>query len=216
MSVHRCNYYVGGTWTSDWNFHIIPFRSFNHLMAGNPVSMEIEIESCDVYPFVNRDDRGQPGDLFVAIGRWIIDCGHSPPLSVRSSEIHPPAILANVHTEADNSGKPATVATLFVNGYYTSGETTGIDIFPPPRPAPNAIMTIKKPVDALAAADLQVNWLTDPDWSSFVRVNFSAQTVAPSVFYGGRMDPMAGRRYYGPWTVGWAIDPRYQVSFYDY
>src|SRR5439155_5315974 len=49
-------------------------------------------ESCDVYPFVNRDDRGQPGDLLIAMGRWIIDCGHTD----YASEIHPPSILGNI------------------------------------------------------------------------------------------------------------------------
>ena len=103
---------------------------------------------------------GEPrhGDLVHATGRWIIDCGHD----VYESELHPLfsyATMKTVVSETNPStgleddlfgGIPATRVAIWVNGWYPGGAGNAIefDAFPPPRPSPDAVLHVSKPVDA--------------------------------------------------------------------
>ncbi|MFC7561559.1 LGFP repeat-containing protein [Paenibacillus farraposensis] len=110
--------------SSDWVIPVRPLHPYRSLLADNRFLMEVEIERHFLNYYIAEWGSPLRGDLLFVSGRWIIDCGHSP----YNSEIHPPSILAFMRTGTHN-GKPATVATVFVLGFYT-GDPVEIDIFP--------------------------------------------------------------------------------------
>ena len=80
------------------------------------------------------------GDLAVAAGRWIVDCGHSP----YWTEIHPPSILALMRTTTHNN-RQATYAQVWVNGWYSGSPV-------------ELVIDHSVQVDAFASADaLRIN-----------------------------------------------------------
>ena len=96
------------------------------------------------------------GDLFAAAGRWIIDCGHTP----YRTELHPVFMFAKMKAE-QFQGHLATRADVWVNGWYP-GDPIEFDIFPPPRPSPDATLVLNKPVDADAAFNVSITFRFSP------------------------------------------------------
>lgn len=188
---------------SDWRVYVRPFlphrgvEPYPSLFAGNSDNIvELEFEYCRFHTFGLIYSKPQPGDLIFASGRWVIDCGH---LSY-NAEIHPPAVMAYMRTEMHN-GHLATAAVIWVNGWYTGGPVE-FDIFPPPRPSPNATLVIEKPVDRDAAWDVNIN---SPFSVTNARVSFTAPYRPPIVHEdSGEMIWQYGRAYYGRWHVYWS------------
>jgi hypothetical protein len=216
---------------SDWNFEVYPFQPYTNVLTlgqlNNPMcmhsNMEIEIEAFDLGLMgpTQRNRTGKSGDIMFASGRWIIDCGHPD----WSSEIHPPGIIAISENQNGPYGLE-TVATLLASGYYT-GDPATVEIYPPPRPAPNAILMLTR--TNLASAEVGVTAEFDPDLSSYMRVHFQAPLEAPlpipttiilpfpfhtlKVNFG-ELFPDFVRSYYGEWTLGW--QPRPFVAVFNY
>lgn len=221
-TTHRpypCTFFQGGSFVSDWNFGVAPIHPYKYLLAQNN-HLDLEIEFCDLGFFGSDLTEADPapgpellqrGHLFWATGRWVIDCGHDN----YASEIHPPAAMAFMRTEVSPTLR--TVAKITVNGFY-NGTPMSLDLFPPPRPAPNAFMHLARTIYKDSVAGMTVDYSSDPDASSFIRVSFSAPFQCPGVNtpYGGQMYPIGGRKYYGQWAISWDIDPTFQVSAFDY
>jgi hypothetical protein len=180
---------------SDLNVLVRPLHPHRHLFAENTVNIEIEFEHCWFAFAFAAGMEPRAGDLVFVAGRWIIDCGHRP----YRSEIHPPAMVASMRT-VTLDGRPATKADIWINGTY-SGERIDLEIFPPPRPSPNAILTLQKPLDATSAVDIEVD-------ASIVhqmigRARFSATLRRAPVTGHGEMQLEGGRVYHGRWHVFW-------------
>jgi hypothetical protein len=181
--------------SSDWNVGVQPLHPFRSLRAENTF-VEVEFEAYFIRAFMVQFDLPFRNDLYFAAGRWIIDCGHTP----YRSEIHPPFVGVHMLTETFNN-RPATQANIWVNGYYT-GAPVSIDIFPPPRPSPDALLSINKPIDQQAALGVDVEFSTPA--STQARVRFSASPRQVEVTGAGEMKWEAGRGYYGRWHVYWS------------
>ncbi len=193
-------------YSNDWNVIVQPIHPFKSLLANNR-NMEVEFEEYFEHYFFVLWDPPQKGDLYLAAGRWIIDCGHPS----FYSEIHPPFATADVRTERGGAG-PKTLAYIWVNGFYT-GDPLDIDLFPPPRPRPNAFLFVNKPIDAQAAWGVQPSFTTDPDFFAYVRPHFTAspRRVSLSILGSGEMLWQGGREYAGRWEIGWETENQYQV-----
>lgn len=87
-------------------------------------------------------------------------------------------------------GRPATEATIWVNGFYT-GDPVAFDIFPPPRPSPDSLLAITKPIDADAEFHVDSAFSVVDD--SHVRVSFSASPRQVEVTGAGEMKWEHGR-----------------------
>lgn len=190
-------YYSGpeDLFASDWNVSVRPLHPFRNLVAENTyVEVEFEVVFANAF-FVTFDEPFQ-NDLYFAGGRLIIDCGHTP----YRSEIHPPFVAAHIKTGKLFS-RPATEATIWVNGFYT-GDPVSFDIFPPPRPSPDSFLTVVKPLDADAEFHVDSTFSILAD--SHVRVAFSASPRRVEVTDAGEMKWESGRAYVGRWHVGWS------------
>lgn len=167
----------------------------------------------------------QVGDLITAGGRWIIDCGHD---SFRS-ELHPLFTYAKMKTVTsitdpftgivDTSpfgGQPGTRADVWVNGWYPgfdpaggalhSGDPITFEIFPPPRPSPEATLVVNKPVDADAVAGVNLEWAMEPAGAvSHVRLRLTAPYREGHVTDYGEMIWEINRGYEGQWFVYWSV-----------
>lgn len=197
------------SYSDDWNIYLAPLPgSRNVLSTNNLVEMELEWEEYFSNYFFVKYTTPQAGDLMLAIGRWIVDCGHGPPLDKFTTEIHPPSLVAFMRT----SGQSVTEAYIWVNGFYT-GAPLDVDITPPPRPAPNAFLAATRPRDADAAVGLSVNYSSDDDDFAFVRAHFSAPTRLVSIDgLTGEMMWQSGREYMGRWTAFWQIQSQFPVG----
>ena len=182
-------------WPSDWNVGVRPSHPFRNLVAENTY-VEVEFEAYFANAFFTGFGRPRKNDLFFTAGRLVIDCGHG----IKRSEIHPPFVTAQMRTE-QFQGQTATQANIWVNGFYT-GRPVSLDIFPPPRPSPNALLNIAKPIDAQASLGVTVA-LSTPDFTQ-ARVRFSAPLRLVEVTSAGEMKWQAGRAYYGRWHVWWS------------
>src|SRR5205823_1799953 len=114
--------------------------------------LEIEFEEAYALHFFAGFDWPISGDLIYASGRWIMDCGHDP----YKTEIHPPFLMSNMRTQKRPDGTLQTVAYIWVTGYYP-GDPIDVDLWPPPRPTPDAILNLSKPLDKDAAFGLSVS-----------------------------------------------------------
>ncbi len=137
------------------------------------------------------------GDLIYVNGRWIMDCGHSP----YKTEIHPPFLMSNMRTQKQADGTPATVADIWITGYYP-GDPIDLDLWPPPRPTPNAFLTVIRPTDADAA--LGVNLKLTSSYAG-AHVQFTAQHQEVPVDGSGKMNWATLRGYEGEWLVYWSV-----------
>jgi hypothetical protein len=190
---------------SDWNVEILPIgpqrgiAPFMSILAENTY-VELEYEEYYAQAVEVFLDWPQVGDLFFAAGRWIIDCGHTP----YKTELHPIFMFAKMKTQ-DFEGHTATRADIWVNGWYP-GDPIEFDLFPPPRPSPNAQLTIVKPVDADAALGVSVEYRFEPPGliiPNSVHVRFSAPLRQNTVTDDGEMMWEFLRGYYGQWFLFW-------------
>jgi hypothetical protein len=153
-------------------------------------------------------DWPQTGDLFFAAGRWIIDCGHGHNgLCARGdpyrTELHPVFMWAKMKAE-QFQGHLATRCDIWVNGWYP-GDPIEFDIFPPPRPSPDALMTLNKPVDKDAAFNVNVEFSFQPgSASNHVHVRFTASPRQVQVTDAGEMIFQPLRGYEGKWFLFWS------------
>jgi hypothetical protein len=192
---HECHLDESHVWASDWRTYVRPLHPYKNLFGKNSDTIELEIEHCLTMHFFVAYGYPFRGQLIFTAGRWIIDCGHDS----YNSEIHPPSVYVLMHTEP-YSTRPATVANIWVNGFYT-GDPVDLDIYPPPRPSPEAVLNVAKPRDSDAALDVQLAF-------SFMgpraRVRFTAPRRTLSVdSWTGEMLWQTGRGYEGRWYVYW-------------
>jgi hypothetical protein len=190
---------------SDWNVEIFPIgpqrgiAPFTSILAENTY-VELEYEEYYAQAAEVFLDWPQVGDLFFAAGRWIIDCGHRP----YRTELHPIFMFAKMKTQAFQ-GYTATRADIWVNGWYP-GDPIEFDLFPPPRPSPNAQLTLVKPLDADAALGVSVEFSWEPPGlitPNSVHVRFSAPLRQNTVTDDGEMMWESLRGYYGQWFLFW-------------
>jgi hypothetical protein len=190
---------------SDWNVEIFPIgpqrgiAPYTSILAENTY-VELEYEEYYFQAAGVVLDWPQVGDLFFAAGRWIIDCGHTP----YRTELHPVFMFAKMKTQ-NFQGQTATRADIWVNGWYP-GDPIEFDLFPPPRPSPNAQLTLVKPADADAALGVSVDFSWQPPGliiPNSVHVRFSAPLRQNTVNGDGEMfwEPLRG--YYGQWFLFW-------------
>jgi hypothetical protein len=160
------------------------------------------------------------GDIVHTTGRWIVDCGHS----TYKTELHPIfsyAIMKTVISETNGftgleddlfNGKPATRVAIWVNGWFPGGDNNAIefDAFPPPRPNPDAVLHVVKPVDNApggytAAEDVTMEFaLVPPGTASHVHLKFTSPRRENTVTDAGEMKFESGRQYWGIWYLYWA------------
>jgi hypothetical protein len=190
---------------SDINVFVRPLHPFRNLIAENTQNPQDKVELEFEYCWFSRGFAGAmeplPGDLLFAAGRWIIDCGHDR----YRSEIHPPAMMAPMRTVMYD-GQWATKADIWVNGTYT-GDPVQVEIFPPPRPSPDAWLTVSAPRDVEAgfgAIYLETSFVDH----SVVQVRFSAPPKYVPVTMWGEMRwenyLTDAREYRGRWHVWWS------------
>jgi hypothetical protein len=159
------------------------------------------------------------GDLIHTTGRWIIDCGHA----TYKSELHPIFSFAKMKTVVSETntftgleedlfnGKPATRVAIWVNGWFPGGDNNAIefDAFPPPRPSPDAVLHVVKPIDNApggytAAEDVTMEFQLVPlGTASHVHLRFTAPRRENTVTGAGEMKFQSGRQYWGIWYLYW-------------
>jgi hypothetical protein len=159
------------------------------------------------------------GDLVHATGRWIIDCGHTS----FKSELHPLFSFAKMKTVVSETntftglevdlfgGKPATRVAIWINGWFPGGDNNAIafDAFPPPRPSPDAVLHVVKPVDFgpgnyTAAEDVTLTFTLAPlGTAGHVHLRFTSPRRENVVTGAGEMMFESGRQYWGIWYLYW-------------
>lgn len=161
----------------------------------------------------------QRGDLVHTTGRWIIDCGHD----TYKSELHPIFSFATMKTVVSETnsftgleevlfgGKHATRVAIWINGWYPGGDGNAIefDVFPPPRPSPNSVLRVVKPLDFAAggyraAEDVTLQFsLVPQEAPSHVHLKFTSPRRENVVTGAGEMLFAPGRQYWGKWYLYW-------------
>ena len=191
----RCK--ITDVFPSDWQVYVRPLAPFG-LTTADQTYLEMEVEAYYLGYFFAGWGWPLEGDLIFTNGRWIMDCGHHDP--GYKAEIHPPYLWSDMSMRKRADGSLETVALIWVNGYFP-GDPVDVEIWPPPRPSPDAFLTVTRPVDAGAALGLTVK-LT----SSFAGAiaNFSAPHREVDVERSGKMNWATGRGYEGEWTVYWS------------
>jgi hypothetical protein len=216
----------GLTCVSDYEFFVRPIgpqvdTSPLPSLFGKSNTENIKTEYEVSYAAVAHNFMGAPavGDLVHTTGRWIIDCGHT----TFKSELHPLfsyAKMATLSSEINvstgiieslsflNQGQPATRADIWISGWYPGGEGNAIefDIFPPPRPSPDARLTIVKPVGQGTESEGGVNVefsFAPAGAASHVHLKFTAPYRENVVTDAGEMKWEYGRRYIGKWYAYW-------------
>jgi hypothetical protein len=194
---------------SDWNVQIWPIGPQRGIAPFTSIKAEntyVELEWEDYYgwaAWLRKDlmewDWPRVGDLIFAAGRWIIDCGHTP----YRSELHPVFMLA-LMKGVQFQGRLATRADIWVNGWYP-GDPIEFDIFPPPRPTPESVLTLNKPLDAEAAFNVDLEFdLAPASASDHIHVKFTASPRQVHVTDAGEMKWETERAYEGQWFVSWS------------
>lgn len=183
---------------SDLGINIVPLPGWKNVLGvgvgSNPNSdkrVHVEYERGHAQAFTAFGGDPVRGALMFVSGRWIIDCGHD-----YKTEIHPPSVVAIMRT-ITVQGKPETQARVWVNGFY-SGDPVEFDIHPPPRPSPDALLTVSRedsPVGLTIDHTIRA--------SQYVRLRFSASPHQVQVTEAGEMKHEPGRGYLGLWTLRW-------------
>ena len=96
-------------------------------------SLEAEIEQW----LIPAGYRPEPGDRTHLTGRWVVDCGHDD----WHAELHPIESFVTSHSRlnAGALGKLEVAATVVVTGDWPGGELR-LDLWPPARPSPDAVL----------------------------------------------------------------------------
>jgi len=190
----RCS--IKDVFPSDWQIYVIPMAPFGDILTFDQTTLEIEFEEHYAQAFFAAFNWPIAGDLIFSSGRWIMDCGHSP----FKTEIHPPFLTAAMETAQRADGTAQTVADIWVNGYFP-GDAISFDIWPPPRPTPDAFLTVTRPVDAQAALGLSLSLTTS---NTGARVTFTAPHRENDIDLSGKMNWGTLRGYEGEWQVYWS------------
>ena len=210
---------------SDWDYRIRPYGEhkatgqFGRLYGGNVDNTTVKIEYerfyADMVIWLGRPTKG---DLMFTAGRWIVDCGHD----TFKTELHPIFMFSRMSTVTStvnprtgivNSNPfggtqqnpvPATQANIWVNGWYP-GDPIEFDLFPPPRPHPDATLVVNKPIDAQAVSGLNFQFKLEPAAAvSRVHILITAPFRKNVVTDLGEMKWESGRGYEGQWYVHWS------------
>jgi hypothetical protein len=159
------------------------------------------------------------GDLVHTTGRWIVDCGHA----TYKTELHPIFSYARMKTVISETnaftgleddlfnGRPATRVGILVNGWFPGGDNNAIefDAFPPPRPSPDAVLHVVKPVDNAAggyqaAEDVTMEFqFVPPGTANHIHLKFTSPRRENTVTAAGEMKFDSGRQYWGIWYLYW-------------
>ena len=91
------------------------------------------------------------------------------------------------------------------------GQTNEIqfDAFPPPRPSPDSVLHVVKPVDSAAggytaAEDVTMQFSLEPAGApNHVHLKFSSPRRENEITDAGEMKFESGRQYWGKWYVYW-------------
>ena len=210
---------------SDWIYRIRPYGAhpgtgkFGSLYGGTKDNTTVKVE----YERFYSDGAiwlGLPteGDLMFTAGRWVIDCAHS----TYKTELHPIFMFSKMNTVTTltdpftgivnpnpfggtpQNPVPATQADIWVNGWYP-GDPIEWDIFPPPRPNPDATLVVNKPIDSQAAFGIDfVNKLEPAGTANRVHIKVTAPSRHNEVTYLGEMKWQSGRGYEGQWYLYWS------------
>jgi LGFP repeat len=191
----RCK--ITDVFPSDWQVYVRPLPPFG-LTTEDQTYLEMEVEAYYLGYFFAGWGWPIEGDLIFTNGRWIMDCGHDDP--GYKAEIHPPYLWSDMSTRKRADGSLETVALIWVNGYFP-GDPVDVEIWPPPRPSPDAFLTVTRPVDAGAALGLNVALTTS---YAGAKATFSAPHREVEVERSGKMNWATGRGYEGEWTVYWS------------
>ena len=205
----------GLTCVSDFEFFVRPIGPITKpagvaSLFGKDNKDRIKTEYEIAYAAAAHNFLGAPatGDLVHMTGRWIIDCGHK----TFKSELHPLFSFARMKTVVSETntftgleddlfgGKPATRVAIWVSGWYPGGDSSAIefDAFPPPRPSPNSILHVNKPVDSDAAQDVNVEFNFRPAGAaSHVDLHFTSPLRQNPVTSLGEMKFLPGREVLG-------------------
>ena len=215
------------TCVSDFEFFVLPVgpqidTSPLPSLFGKKNTTRIKTEYEVAYAAEAHNFLGNPavGDLVHTTGRWIVDCGHD----TYKTELHPIFSFARMKTVVSETnaftkleddlgigGKPATRVAIWVNGWYPGGEGNAIefDVFPPPRPNPDARLHVIKPVDFAAggyraAEDVSMEFkLLPPGIANHVHLRFTAPRRENTVTAAGEYKFESGRQYWGIWYLYW-------------
>lgn len=208
------------TCPSDWLLRVEPYGAHagtgphGTLYAGtSKTSVKVEYERFygDMVVWM-----GGPvvGDLMFLAGRWIIDCGHDS----YKSELHPISMFSKMKTVTTltepftgivdpnpfggtpDNPVPGTQADIWVTGWYP-GDPVAFEIHPPPRPSPDAVLTVNKPVDSQAIVGVNMTWSAV---NGIVGLRFNAPLRKNTVTEYGEMVWESGRGYEGQWYVHWS------------
>ena len=109
------------------------------------------------------------------------------------------------------NGKPATRIGIWVNGWFPGGEGNAIefDVFPPPRPTPDSVLHVVKPLDNAAggytaAEDVTMEFQTLPlGTASHVHLQFTSPRRENTVTSAGEFKFESHRQYWGIWYLYW-------------
>jgi hypothetical protein len=172
---------------SDWDLKIRPLPGFGSMVAVHRNAVQVEFERVDFqHQLVGYGDP-MPGDLVFASGRFVVDCGHGGDhLDSFKTEIHPPSVYTAVRSVTHN-GRPATEADVWVNRFFAGGnastDAVEFDIYPPPRPSPQATLGASTPGNQAGAVSVTFNSIAFGP----VRVRVTATPGRPEVTNFGEM-----------------------------
>ena len=180
---------------SDWDLKIRPVPGFRSMQPEGRDAVQIEFERVDFqHQLVGYGDPNL-GDLTFAAGRFVVDCGHGPKFK---TEIHPPSVYAAVKM-VTRSARPATQMDLWVNRFFIGGDAPSdaveFDVWPPPRPTPQALLGVTKPADQTAA--ITVTYREQAPYGP-VRVHITGKPKkVPEVTNLGEMKPRTDDAAFG-------------------
>jgi hypothetical protein len=183
--------------TSDIHIGVRPLAGFAGLVGEGEgsketdnVTMEYERGHARAFTAMGGDPR--VGDLVFAAGRWVVDCGHD-----YKTEIHPPSVVSYMRSTTVN-GDPATLAYVWVNGFYP-GDPVDLVIHAPPRPSPDHVLTINKQVVTDADVTVEDGIVAN----QYFRLRFSASHRLVKVSDMGEMKYQTGRDFKARYLVSW-------------
>ena len=210
---------------SDWIYRIRPYgehkgtAQFGTLYGGTvdntTVKVEYERFYADMVIWLGLPAKR---DLMFTAGRWVIDCGHD----TFKTELHPIFMFSRMSTVTSTvepftgivnqnpfggtpeNPVPATQANIWVNGWYP-GDPIEFDIFPPPRPHPDATLVVNKPIDAQAAFGINFESKMETAGAAHrVHIRITAPFRKNVITSLGEMKWQSGRGYEGQWFVHWS------------
>jgi hypothetical protein len=210
---------------SDWIYRIRPYGAhqgtgkFGSLYGGTKDNTTVKVEYERFYSDgVIWLGLPQEGDLMFTAGRWVIDCAHN----TYKTELHPIFMFSKMRTVTTLTDPftgivnpnpfggtpghpiPATQADIWVNGWYP-GDPIEFDMYPPPRPSPDATLVVNKPIDSQAAFGITfANKLEPAGTATRVHVRITAPSRHNEVTYLGEMKWQSGRGYQGQWYLHWS------------